>query len=107
MVTAVVMFRESKEHNYHQLNKLIPKKHPDLQVHDNLKCQSSNSVVISHLKQFIGCSSTIIQQCQACFMDNQSCCKQQQPWIPRIQLTQTRPDTREPRQPQENTIGSN
>jgi len=35
-------------------------------------------------------------------MDNQSCCEQQEPWIPRIQLTRTRPDTSEPRQNRRN-----
>lgn len=39
---------------------------------NNLICQASTVVVISHLKQFIGCSLTIIHEGHACFMNNQS-----------------------------------
>lgn len=41
-------------------------------IANNLICQASNVVVISHLKQFIGCSLTIIHEGHACFMNNQS-----------------------------------
>lgn len=41
-------------------------------IANNLICQGSNVVVISHLKQFIGCSFTIIHEGHACFMNNQS-----------------------------------
>lgn len=41
-------------------------------IANNLICQASNVVVISHLKQFIGCSLTIIHKGHACFMNNQS-----------------------------------
>lgn len=41
-------------------------------IANNLICQASNIVVISHLKQFIGCSFTIIHEGHACFMNNQS-----------------------------------
>jgi len=41
-------------------------------IANNLICQSSNVVVISHLKQFIGCSLTTIHEGHACFMNNQS-----------------------------------
>lgn len=41
-------------------------------IENNLICQASNVVVISHLKQFIGCSLTIIHEGHACFMNNQS-----------------------------------
>lgn len=41
-------------------------------IANNLICQASNIVVISHLKQFIGCSLTIIHEGHACFMNNQS-----------------------------------
>lgn len=40
-------------------------------IANNLICQASN-VVISHLKQFIGCSLTIIHEGHACFMNNPS-----------------------------------
>lgn len=41
-------------------------------IANNLICQASNVVLISHLKQFIGCSLTIIHEGHACFMNNQS-----------------------------------
>lgn len=41
-------------------------------IANNLICQASNIVVISHLKQFIGCSLTINHEGHACFMNNQS-----------------------------------
>lgn len=41
-------------------------------IANNLICQASNVVVISHLKQFIGCSLTINHEGHACFMNNQS-----------------------------------
>lgn len=41
-------------------------------IANNLICQASNIVVISHLKQFIGCSLTIIHEGHACFTNNQS-----------------------------------
>lgn len=41
-------------------------------IANNLICQASNVVLISHLKQFIGCSLTIIQEGHACFMNNKS-----------------------------------
>lgn len=41
-------------------------------IANNLIYQASNVVVISHLKQFIGCSLTINHKGHACFMNNQS-----------------------------------
>lgn len=41
-------------------------------IANNLACQASNIVVISHLKQFIGCSLIIIHESPACFMNDQS-----------------------------------
>lgn len=41
-------------------------------IANNLICRASNVVVISHLKQFIGCSLAIIHGGHACFMNNQS-----------------------------------
>lgn len=41
-------------------------------IANNLICQASNIVVISHLKQFIRCSLIIIHEGLACFMNDQS-----------------------------------
>lgn len=41
-------------------------------IANNWICRASNVVVISHLKQFIGCSLAIIHEGHACFMNNLS-----------------------------------
>lgn len=51
---------------YFQISPVIYK------IANNLTCQASNIVVISHLKQFIGCSLIIIHESPACFMNDQS-----------------------------------
>lgn len=72
-VTAMVVFQEESRNvtvtslmGYFRITSEI------YRIANNWICRASNVVVISHLKQFIGCSLAIIHGGHACFMNNQS-----------------------------------